>query len=149
MHKFCGYCGTKLSPNCNFCVNCGAKLNEYYEVDNIPDSQTTLTKPEKDYTCKVCEGKGRLVCEECKGGGNCYMCLGSGICVWCSDQSSCDYCQDSKICMICKGMGKCKTCDGKKFLICPECEGTGITHVPPDEKDETKIMVEQILNRNV
>lgn len=146
MHKFCGYCGSRLSPNSNFCVNCGAKLSEYYEIG---DEQSEFNQPEEDNKCKTCEGKGKLVCEECKGSGNCYMCLGSGICVWCSDRSSCDYCQDSKICMICKGIGKCKNCDSKKYLVCPQCEGTGIKHTPPEKKDKTEIMVEQILNRNV
>jgi hypothetical protein len=145
MHKFCGYCGKKLSPNCNFCVNCGAKLIEYHEISKDSGGSNEA----KDNTCEVCKGKGKLVCEECKGSGNCFMCLGSGICVWCSDLSSCEYCQDSKICMICKGLGKCKNCEGKKYLVCPECEGSGIIEPETKEKTESELLVEQILNRNV
>jgi hypothetical protein len=149
MHKYCGYCGTKVTANCSFCVNCGAKLTEYHEILTNEGEDERTTQPEVDLTCEFCNGKGKKVCDECNGSGICFMCLGSGICVWCSDASSCDYCQESKICMICKGMGKCKNCDGKKYVLCSQCEGTGTMGLESDKKDETDLIVEEITNRNV
>jgi hypothetical protein len=148
MHKFCGKCGTKLTTNCEFCVNCGAKLKEYNESEPETSKNIELEDPEP-ITCTFCGGKGKQVCEDCKGSGNCYMCLGSGICVWCSDVSSCDYCQDSKLCMICRGLGKCKTCDGKKQTACKHCEGTGNLIEETKKPDTSEILVNSLLNRNV
>jgi hypothetical protein len=149
MHNYCGYCGTKLTPNCSFCVNCGSKLTVYHEILEDETEDIKAIQPEEDLICEFCKGRGKKICNECKGSGNCFMCLGSGICVWCSDTSSCDYCQESKICMICKGLGKCKNCDGKKYVICSHCEGTGRISLKKNEKNDTDLIVEELVNRNL
>lgn len=149
MHKFCGNCGTKLTPSCKFCVSCGAKLKDYHESNPETTKNTEVTIKPDPKPCTFCSGKGKQICEDCKGSGNCYMCLGSGICVWCSDFSSCDYCQDSKLCMICRGLGKCKTCDGEKHTACSHCDGTGLEFDETEKTDTSEILVNSLLNRNV
>ena len=152
MYKFCGNCGTKLTPNCKFCVNCGALLEDYHEIqpDSFVGNEIDITSDENSSKiCHFCKGKGFIICEDCKGRGNCYMCLGSGLCVWCSDRASCDYCQDSKICMICKGAGRCKTCEGKKTTECSHCGGTGSEMEDEKEPVTPKVIVENLLDRNI
>lgn len=70
-------------------------------------------------TCNMCNGVGETV----KARGPCFRCGGAGQ-LWGEDAMN----QPAKIkslCVPCNASGQLRTLDGRLFVTCPECDGTG------------------------